>query len=87
MSEDKALKFPCRFPIKVMGRESSGLAEIALALVSEHVADVSADDIQTRPSRNGKFIAVTITVNALNQEQLDSIYRALTAHEAVLFAL
>lgn len=87
MSEDKALKFPCRFPIKVMGHESSGLQEIALALISEHIADVSADDIQTRPSRNGKFIAVTVTVNAMNQEQLDSIYRALTAHEAVLFAL
>lgn len=87
MSEDRAIQFPCRFPIKVMGKESSGLKDIAVALVGEHLANTDDLDIQTRPSRNGRFIAVTITVTAESQAQLDAIYRSLTAHEAVLFAL
>lgn len=87
MSDDKALKFPCRFPIKVMGRQSSGMEEIAVGLVGEHVANIDAEDIQTRPSSNGRFVSVTITVTAESQEQLDAIYQSLTDHEAVLFAL
>ena len=87
MSDDKALQFPCRFPIKVMGRESSGMQEIALALVSEHVPGIEAGDIQLRPSSNGRFVSVTITITAESQQQLDAIYQSLTDHEAVLFAL
>jgi len=87
MSDEDALKFPCRFPIKVMGKNSSGMQEIALALVSEHVANIEAGDIQSRPSRNGRFVSVTITVTAESQQQLDAIYQSLTDHEAVLFAL
>jgi putative lipoic acid-binding regulatory protein len=87
MSDDKALQFPCRFPIKVMGKQSSGMEEIALALIGEHVADIAADDVQTRPSSNGRFVSVTITVTAESQQQLDAIYQSLTDHEAVLFAL
>lgn len=87
MSEDRAIQFPCRFPIKVMGKESSGLKDIAVALVGEHMANTDDLDIQTRPSRNGRFVAVTITVTAESQAQLDAIYGSLTAHEAVLFAL
>lgn len=87
MSEDRAIQFPCRFPIKVMGKESSGLKDIAVALVREHMANTDDLDIQIRPSRNGRFVAVTITVTAESQAQLDAIYGSLTAHEAVLFAL
>ena len=47
-----------------------------------------ADDaVQTAVSAKGNFVSVTVTVRATSREQLDDIYRELTAHEAVLMAL
>lgn len=40
-----------------------------------------------RPSRNGRYLSVTVTVRAVSQEQLDAIYRELSSSEAVLMAL
>ncbi len=87
MSEESALQFPCEFPIKVMGEKSAGLQEIAVKLVEVHTGKLAADAVRQRPSSNGKFVSVTITVTAESQQQLDDIYRSLTGHEAVLFAL
>ena len=87
MSEEKLLTFPCLFPIKVMGMNSAGLREIAIELVEQHTGELADDVVKSRPSRNGKFVAVTITINAQSQQQLDDIYHSLTDHEAVLFAL
>ena len=43
--------------------------------------------MRTRASRGGRYLAVTVTVRAQSRDQLDDIYRALSAHERVLFAL
>ena len=40
-----------------------------------------------RTSSDGNFVAVTYTVLASSREQLDAIYRELTACKSVLMAL
>ncbi|HSH54562.1 MAG TPA: DUF493 domain-containing protein, partial [Methylotenera sp.] len=35
----------------------------------------------------GKYISLTCTVHVVSQEQLDSIYRLLSSHPLVKFAL
>jgi putative lipoic acid-binding regulatory protein len=84
---DKLLKFPCSFPIKMMGRASGGFSDVAVQLVEQHVGKVAADAIQTSESRNGNFVSVTITIDAQSQEQLDNIYNYLSDHEDILIAL
>ncbi len=81
------LEFPCRFPIKVMGRDESGFQSHVLQIISTHVKDIGADDIAVRPSSKGKFIAITVTIDAQDQDQLDRIYRTLTSSERVLYVL
>lgn len=87
MSDETLLEFPCDFPIKIMGRESSEFQDLARQLVEKHTGPLADDAVALSLSRNGNFVSVTVTVNAQSQQQLDDIYRELTAHDEVLMAL
>ena len=43
--------------------------------------------MRSRASSNGRYLSVTVTVTAESREQLDNVYRTLTASEQVLFVL
>jgi putative lipoic acid-binding regulatory protein len=81
------IEFPCRFPIKVMGRDQSEFEAHVLQIISVHVDDITADDVAIRASKNGNFLSITVTINARDQEHLDRIYRTLTASEQILYVL
>ena len=85
--EETLLKFPTPFPIKAMGRREDGFAQAVLEIILKHAPDFDGQTMEMRPSKNGNFLSVTATINATSKAQLDDIYRALTAHPAVLMAL
>lgn len=88
MDEDSPLEFPCDFPIKVMGRDDNDdFRSEAVAIVEAEIGPLPEGAVSTQPSRNGRFLSVTVTVRAQSREQLDSLYRRLTAHERVLVVL
>lgn len=85
--EETLLKFPTPFPIKAMGRRENDFAQKVLAIVLTFAPDFDAGTLEMRPSKNGNFLSVTATINATSKAQIDDIYRALTAHPDVLFAI
>jgi putative lipoic acid-binding regulatory protein len=94
MSEEKdtverqaLLQFPCQFPIKIMGRDHTAFHDAARSIVSRHADDVTDEAIRQSASRKGNFAALTITIEATSQQQLDDIYRDLSSHEEILVAL
>jgi putative lipoic acid-binding regulatory protein len=87
MSEPGKLVFPTEFPIKVMGREGSDLRAITRRIVEKHTGPLREDQIRDRPSTAGKYLSVTFVIQAVSQNQLDDIYRELTASGVVLMAL
>jgi putative lipoic acid-binding regulatory protein len=87
MSEETLLEFPCQFPIKAMGRSNLELDLLVIEIVRRHVADVSEGTVTTRSSKDGKYLAVTIIIEASSKQQLDAIYQDLTDHPHVLMAL
>lgn len=87
MSEESVFEFPCRFPVKVMGRSSDTLEGEIIALVRQHVPDLAEGAVRSRPSGKGNYTALTITINATSKDQLDDLYRALNAHQAVVMTL
>ena len=87
MSDETILEFPCEFPIKLMGRDTPSFRNTVRSLVEKHTGRLSDDAIQSSLSRNGRFISITITVNAQSRQQLDDIYRDATDHAEVLMAL
>ena len=86
-NEPRLLEFPCDFPIKIMGRDTAEFHVIARALVEKHTGPLPDDAIRRSLSKKGRFVSITITVNAQSQEQLDAIYREVSGHDDVLVAL
>lgn len=83
---ESLLRFPCPFPIKVMGHHDGKFEALVTGMISSHTGPISPTSIESRQSRNGRFLAVTVTIIAESQAQLDAIYRTLTACDQVLYA-
>jgi len=79
--------FPSDFPIKVMGRHDSNLRTLTQAIIEKHAGPMAEANVKTRTSADGNFLALTYVVHATSREQLDAIYRELTACKSVLMAL
>ena len=87
MPDDALFDFPCAFPIKAMGRDEADFEAAVVEIVRRHVPDLGEGSVSTRPSRGGRFLSVTVTINATSRDQLDAIYSELTADARVLMAL
>jgi uncharacterized protein len=87
MTTPKPLEFPTEFPIKVMGRRDGDLRALTREIIERHAGPLEDSQIRTRTSGDGNFLALTYHVIATSREQLDEIYRELTACKAVLMAL
>jgi putative lipoic acid-binding regulatory protein len=81
------LEFPCRFPIKAMGKAGEGFDSLVARLVRRHAPDLGEDAVTLRESRGGKWVSVTFVIEATSQQQIDAIYRDLSACEKVVWAI
>ena len=86
-NETTLLEFPCRFPIKAMGRQSDEFETIVSGIVTRHAQLWPDEPVRSVPSKAGNFVSVTATVEAKSKAQLDAIYQELTDCEQVLMAL
>ena len=86
-SKDTLLTFPCEFPVKAVGHDCEEFETAVLDIMKKHVNDFDSLKITKRPSKDGKYIAMTVLVTAHSKDQLDAIYQELTDAKAVLMAL
>lgn len=86
-SDETAHKFPCDFSIKVFGIPSDEFEVAVISIIRKHVPDLRENSLRFRASKDGKYIALTITIHVESKEQLDNIYRDLTSCKQVLMAL
>jgi len=83
-NNDTLLEFPCDFPIKAIGKSCENFDAMVFNLVSPHAPDLGEGAIITRTSAQGNYLSVTVMVRATSREQLDTIYRELTACEQIM---
>lgn len=86
-SNETLFKFPCDYPLKVMGRHTDEFRSLVLGIVQRHVGDDANIQIAERPSKDGNYLALTCTFTARSRGQLDALYTELTSCELVRFAL
>lgn len=89
MSEpiESLIEYPSDFPIKIMGIMQDAFAQTMVELVMQHDPSFHAGRMEMRPSSKGTYLSLTVTVRATSREQLDNLYRALTAHPMVKVVL
>lgn len=81
------LEFPCEIAVKAMGHNHPEFELVVVEIVRRHFAGLGEGAVNTRASRGGKYISVTVKVEAQNRPQIDALYRELSAHEAVVMLL
>jgi putative lipoic acid-binding regulatory protein len=85
--EDTLLVFPTDFPVKIMGQASDDFRSLVMGIVTRHFGTLEPHRIEERPSTNGKYLSITVTVLATSKAQLDALYMELTSCSQVLVAL
>lgn len=85
--EQSLIEYPSQFPIKVMGANVEGFAEAIVRVAQQFDPGFDAGSIETRPSKAGNYLGVTITITATSREQLDELYRTLSTHPMVKVVL
>jgi uncharacterized protein len=85
--EQSLIEYPSQFPIKVMGANVDGFAEAVVNIARQFDTGFDAASVQTRPSKAGNYLGVTITITATSREQLDELYRTLSTHPMVKVVL
>jgi uncharacterized protein len=81
------IEYPSAFPVKVLGLNAEGFAEAMIEVARSFDPGFDAASVELRTSRGAKYLGVTLTVTAISREQLDALYRALSAHELVKVVL
>ena len=84
---ESLIEYPSAFPIKVMGSNVDGFVEAIIEVARSFDPGFDARAVTTRASAAGNYVSVTISVTATSREQLDDLYRALTAHPMVKVVL
>jgi len=80
------IEFPADIAVKAMGLNTSDFKDCVSALALPHIesSDVS---ITTLPSKEGKYLSVSVRFTATSLEQLQAVYSALQAEPRILYTL
>jgi putative lipoic acid-binding regulatory protein len=81
------IEYPSAFPIKVMGAHVAGFTEAVIAVARQFDPTFDAATVESRPSKGGNYLGLTITITATSREQLDELYRTLSTHPMVKVVL
>jgi putative lipoic acid-binding regulatory protein len=87
LTTETLLEFPCEFPIKVFGAANESFRAKALTIIQQHTPFIDPRQVSCKPSKGGKYIAITVTIHAESKTQLDAIYMDLTQCPDVVMAL
>jgi putative lipoic acid-binding regulatory protein len=85
--EQSLIEYPSAFPIKVMGPHVEGFTEAMVLIARQFDPAVDASTVESRPSKGGNYLGLTITITATSREQLDELYRTLSTHPMVKVVL
>ena len=87
IARESLLTFPTIFPMKVMGRREDEFAQTVSEIVQRHAPDFNPSTLEMRTSKNGRYLSLTVTLNAKSREQLDALYSELSKHPKVMMVL
>lgn len=81
------LEYPNLYPLKVFGNQDDDFEEIVLQLVRARCPQAEHIDVRRRPSKSGKYLALTLTFTVYTQQQLEELYLDLYECEQVVMSL
>lgn len=88
MTDNSSLmKFPCDFPIKIIGKNTPDFTNDIIRIVRQHFPNTEDKSIVIKPSQQTNYVGLTATVRAFEQATLDALYQELTHHPDIKMVL
>jgi len=87
VSDDPLLSFPCKLPVKVLGRNDTTFRSAVNRIVRRHYADFDSANVTEQHSRNSAYLSLTFMISAASREEVDALYRELTASDEIMMVL
>lgn len=84
-SGESPLQFPAEIAVKVFGKNEPTFRVAVLTIVRTHYGDEHA--VAEQLSKQGAYLSLSVTVLAASREQIDAMYKDLTAHDDILMVL
>ena len=84
--QETLLEFPARFPIKIMGENSEAFRHSIIDL-AESLPKHQLVSLSERLSKDGRYLAFTLTAIFYDKPSIDAIYQQLTNNSHVKMAL
>jgi uncharacterized protein len=85
--KESLLRFPCDFPIKIIGLATEGFAQTVVDIIKKHAPDFDAASLEMRASRESRYLSLTCVIRAVSRDQLDALYREVSGHPLVKVVL
>ena len=86
--DDKpVMEFPCQIDIKAFGSAEIEMSVRVLEHVRAHAPETPDSAVRENTSSKGRYLSVTVSVQAESREQVDAIYRRLSDDPQILMAL
>jgi len=86
-NQESALNFPCKFPIKIMGKNTPEFEASVMLIFRTHVPDLGEGAFHYRHSKDDTYLSITVTINATSKTQLETIYQQLSDDNLALMVL
>ena len=71
------ITFPCEYPIKVLGRARDAFEPTVMTIFRQRAPGFAEERVVVKPSRNGTFHSITVTIEAQSEAQLRQIHEDL----------
>lgn len=81
------MTFPCDFTIKIIGSNNNTFLKEISDIARKHFPNIVDTAIHNQLSKQGNYLAISITLHVENQKTLDSLYMELTKHPDVKWVL
>ena len=86
-SKQTFFEFPCKFPIKIMANNNTTVPGFIDKVLKKHIKKDNIINFKIRNSKTEKYVSITVIFNATSKNQLDSIYKDLSAHHDIHMVL
>lgn len=84
---EELLSFPCSWPVKALVLAGGDSLREVLAVIARHATLPDEDEVRIRPSRNGRYESITVTIDAQSRQHLETVYGELRALDVVKMTL
>jgi len=85
--EAPGLIFPCTIDVKIFVLNHSDEEALIRDFVAEQLEAHHLIGWSSRESSGGKYLAITVKVDAQNRQHIHEFYQALTDHERVVMLI